>query len=106
MLADRFPSSLPSTAWSPKRNDTHRPCGGHVERKPHITEQMPKPSGEGMRSISGVNEIILSKPTGAGTNCTKVAWQLAGLSGKELVYDLYTGTGTIANFLAADAKKS
>jgi 23S rRNA (uracil1939-C5)-methyltransferase len=30
---------------------------------------------------------------------------MAGLSGKELVYDLYTGTGTIANFVAVNAKK-
>jgi len=30
---------------------------------------------------------------------------LAGLTGSENVYDLYTGAGTIANYLAADAKK-
>ncbi|KFB68961.1 MAG: putative RNA methyltransferase [Candidatus Accumulibacter vicinus] len=35
----------------------------------------------------------------------KVAWQLADLKGSELVYDLYTGTGTIANFVAGQAKK-
>jgi 23S rRNA (uracil1939-C5)-methyltransferase len=29
----------------------------------------------------------------------------AGLSGHEIVYDLYTGTGTIANFVAKQAKK-
>lgn len=29
----------------------------------------------------------------------------AGLSGKEIVYDLYTGTGTIANFVAGSAAK-
>ena len=34
-----------------------------------------------------------------------VARRMAGLSGKELVYDLYTGTGTIANFVAKEAKK-
>ncbi len=30
--------------------------------------------------------------------------KLAGLTGKELVYDLYTGTGTIAQFVAKQAK--
>ncbi len=30
---------------------------------------------------------------------------MAGLTGKELVYDLYTGTGTIANFVARSAKR-
>ncbi|HBG40645.1 MAG TPA: 23S rRNA (uracil(1939)-C(5))-methyltransferase RlmD [Porphyromonadaceae bacterium] len=35
----------------------------------------------------------------------KVVRDFASLSGKELVYDLYTGTGTIANFIARQAKK-
>jgi 23S rRNA (uracil1939-C5)-methyltransferase len=35
----------------------------------------------------------------------KVARSFARLSGNEIVYDLYTGTGTIANFVAANAKK-
>ncbi len=34
-----------------------------------------------------------------------VAREFAGLTGNELVYDLYTGTGTIANFIAKRAKK-
>ena len=35
----------------------------------------------------------------------EVARKLAELQGNELVYDLYTGTGTIANFVAKSAKK-
>ncbi|NER14192.1 23S rRNA (uracil(1939)-C(5))-methyltransferase RlmD [Leptobacterium flavescens] len=35
----------------------------------------------------------------------KVARDFAGLTGEELVYDLYTGTGTIAQFVASKAKK-
>jgi 23S rRNA (uracil1939-C5)-methyltransferase len=34
-----------------------------------------------------------------------VAREFAGLTGTETVYDLYTGTGTIANFVAGQAKK-
>jgi 23S rRNA (uracil1939-C5)-methyltransferase len=34
-----------------------------------------------------------------------VVKNFAGLSGKEIVYDLYTGTGTIANFIAGSAGK-
>ena len=34
-----------------------------------------------------------------------VAREFAGLTGNELVYDLYTGTGTIANFVAHKARK-
>ena len=35
----------------------------------------------------------------------KVVREFANLSGDETVYDLYTGTGTIANFIAGRAKK-
>lgn len=35
----------------------------------------------------------------------KITREFAGLSGNELVYDLYTGTGTIAQFVSKKAKK-
>lgn len=35
----------------------------------------------------------------------KVVMDFAGLKGKETIYDLYTGTGTIANFVAGSAGK-
>lgn len=35
----------------------------------------------------------------------KVARRMAELTGNELVYDLYTGTGTIANFVARQARR-
>ena len=35
----------------------------------------------------------------------KVTRNFAGLTGEELVYDLYTGTGTIANFVAHQARQ-
>lgn len=38
-------------------------------------------------------------------NLYKVAREFAGLTGNEMVYDLYTGTGTIANFVSRQAKK-
>lgn len=38
-------------------------------------------------------------------NLYKITREFAGLTGGELVYDLYTGTGTIANFVARQAKK-
>lgn len=38
-------------------------------------------------------------------NLYKVAREFASLTGDEVVYDLYTGTGTIANFVASKAKK-
>jgi 23S rRNA (uracil1939-C5)-methyltransferase len=38
-------------------------------------------------------------------NLYSKAREFAGLTGNEIVYDLYTGTGTIANFVAKNAKK-
>lgn len=38
-------------------------------------------------------------------NLFKITRDYAGLTGNESVYDLYTGTGTIANFVARQAKK-
>ncbi len=38
-------------------------------------------------------------------NLFKITREYAGLTGNESVYDLYTGTGTIANFVARQAKK-
>ena len=35
----------------------------------------------------------------------KVVRRMAGLTGSELVYDLYTGTGTIANFVSRKARQ-
>lgn len=35
----------------------------------------------------------------------EVAKKMAALTGSEVVYDLYTGTGTIANYVARDSKK-
>lgn len=35
----------------------------------------------------------------------QIARQFAGLTGNELVYDLYTGTGTIANFVSRQARR-
>ncbi len=40
-----------------------------------------------------------------GIELYKVVSDFAALKGDEIVYDLYTGTGTIANFVAGNAKK-
>ena len=43
--------------------------------------------------------------TRQGYNLYRVAKEFAALTGNEVVYDLYTGTGTIALFLASEARK-
>ena len=43
--------------------------------------------------------------SGQALKLYRTAREFAGLSGKEIVYDLYTGTGTIAQFVSSRAAK-
>lgn len=65
----------------------------------HIYEEM-----EGLRFKVGPKSFYQTNSEQA-YNLYKVARDFAGLTGSELVYDLYTGTGTIANFVARRARK-
>ena len=59
---------------------------------------------EGLRFKIGPKSFYQTNSVQA-YNLYKVARVLAGLTGSEVVYDLYTGTGTIAQFVSARAKK-
>ena len=65
----------------------------------HIFEEM-----EGLRFKVGPKSFYQTNSEQA-YNLYKVTRDFAGLTGDELVYDLYTGTGTIANFVSRKAKK-
>ena len=67
--------------------------------KDHIIEEM-----EGLRFKVGPKSFYQTNSEQAYT-LYKVARDFAGLTGNELVYDLYTGTGTIANFVSRQARK-
>jgi len=70
-----------------------------VHGKDHIVEKM----GELSFKISA-KSFFQTNSRQAQLLYDKVV-NFAALSGNEVVYDLYTGTGTIANFLASKAKK-
>lgn len=59
---------------------------------------------EGLRFKVGPKSFYQTNSAQA-YNLYKVARDFAALTGDEIVYDLYTGTGTIANFVAKKAKK-
>ncbi|MGS2761547.1 23S rRNA (uracil(1939)-C(5))-methyltransferase RlmD [Sinomicrobium sp. M5D2P9] len=65
----------------------------------HIFEEM-----EGLRFKINAKSFYQTNSAQA-YNLYKVTRDFAGLTGDELVYDLYTGTGTIAQFVAKKAKK-
>ncbi len=67
--------------------------------RPYIEEEM-----EGLRFRIGPKSFYQTNSRQA-YNLYKVTREFAGLTGNELVYDLYTGTGTIANFIARQARK-
>lgn len=100
-LADRFPQ-ITSLLYvdNQKCNDTF----GDLELtlykgNDHIFEIM-----EGLRFKVGPKSFYQTN-TDQAYHLYSVARQFAGLTGEEIVYDLYTGTGTIANFVARSAKK-
>lgn len=65
----------------------------------HIVEEM-----EGLRFKIGPKSFYQTNSEQA-YELYRVARDFAGLTGGELVYDLYTGTGTIANFVASKARQ-
>lgn len=67
--------------------------------KPFITEKM-----EELEFRVGPKSFYQTNSEQAYT-LYKVTREFASLTGNEVVYDLYTGTGTIANFVASKAKK-
>ena len=100
-LAERFPQ-ITSLLYvdNQKCNDTF----GDLELtlykgNDHIFETM-----EGLRFKVGPKSFYQTN-TDQAYHLYSVARQFAGLTGEEVVYDLYTGTGTIANFVARSAKK-
>jgi 23S rRNA (uracil1939-C5)-methyltransferase len=89
-----------------KRNDTFHDLDIICWKgNPYITEQMQKPDGSGALQFRVGPKSFYQTNSDQAFELYKVAWQLADLKGDELVYDLYTGTGTIANFVAGQAKK-
>jgi len=83
-----------------KCNDTINDLDVHVFKgNDHIFEEM-----EGLRFKIGPKSFYQTNSEQA-YNLYKVARKFAGLTGNELVYDLYTGTGTIANFVSRQARQ-
>ena len=83
-----------------KCNDTIGDLPIHVFKgEDHIIEEM-----EGLKFKVGPKSFYQTNSRQA-YNLYKVTREFARLTGDELVYDLYTGTGTIANFVSRKARK-
>ena len=100
-IADGFPE-ISSLLYvdNQKFNDTFNDLDIQVFKgKGYIYEVM-----EGLKFKVGPKSFYQTN-TDQALRLYSVARDFAGLTGSELVYDLYTGTGTIANFVARNARK-
>lgn len=100
-IADKFPQ-ITSLLYiiNNKCNDTITDREVYVFKgNDHIFEEM-----EGLKFKIGPKSFYQTNSEQA-YNLYKVARNFAGLKGNELVYDLYTGTGTIANFVSRQARQ-
>ncbi|MCU0359659.1 MAG: 23S rRNA (uracil(1939)-C(5))-methyltransferase RlmD [Bacteroidia bacterium] len=87
-------------AHNPKGNDTLAGLDIKVYHgRDHIVEEM-----EGLKFKISPRSFYQTNSTQA-YELYKITRDFAGIQAHEVVYDLYTGTGTIANFVAAQAKK-
>jgi 23S rRNA (uracil1939-C5)-methyltransferase len=85
---------------NPKGNETFHDLEVHCYHgRDHIYEEM-----EGLRFKIGAKSFYQTNSQQAH-ELYKITRKLAGLTGNEVVYDLYTGTGTIASFVSKNAKK-
>ncbi|MDP2385943.1 MAG: 23S rRNA (uracil(1939)-C(5))-methyltransferase RlmD [Bacteroidota bacterium] len=85
---------------NPKGNETFHDLDLHCYYgRDHIFEEM-----EGLKFKIGPKSFYQTNSEQAH-ELYKVTREFAGLTGNETVYDLYTGTGTIACFVAKYAKK-
>jgi 23S rRNA (uracil1939-C5)-methyltransferase len=71
----------------------------------YITEKMPKPDGTGELQYRVGPKSFYQTNSDQAFVLYKEAWRMADIQSHELVYDLYTGTGTIANFVSGQARK-
>lgn len=100
-VADNFPQ-ISSVYYfiNTKANDSTSDLTAVLYRgKDAIYEEM-----EGLRFRIGPKSFFQTNSLQA-YNLYKVAREFAGLTGKETVYDLYTGTGTIAQFVSSRVSK-
>jgi len=100
-ISEKFPQ-ITSLMYviNEKKNDTISDLKIELyEGNPHIFEEM-----ENLKFKIGPKSFYQTNSEQA-YNLYKIVRDFVGLKGNEIVYDLYTGTGTIANFISKSAKK-
>lgn len=106
-LEQQFPSIVSfNYIINGKKNDTFHDLDIICWKgKPYIEETMPSPAGSKTLTFRVGPKSFYQTNSEQAYKLYKVAWEMAEMKGDELVYDLYTGTGTIANFVAGQCHK-
>jgi len=100
-IASQFPAvtSLIYVINSKKNDSLSDQTAVLYSGEDHIIEEM-----DGLKFRIGPKSFYQTN-TRQALELYRVAKKFAGLTGRETVYDLYTGTGTIANYIAGSAAK-
>ena len=86
-------------ALSSKKEDAINIADKKMDKADYILEEM-----EGLQFSINAKSFYQTNSDQA-YELYKITREFAGLTGNEVVYDLYTGTGTIAQFVSKQAKK-
>ena len=106
-LTEKF-SAITSANYivNQKKNETYSDQDVvNYSGEPFIEEEMQKPDGSGTLKFRIGPKSFYQTNSAQAEKLYRTAWEYAGLTGEEHVYDLYTGTGTIACYVASKAKK-
>jgi 23S rRNA (uracil1939-C5)-methyltransferase len=110
-LLDHFKRKFPEITSlfyviNPKKNDVINDLTPHLfHGEPYITDKM--------NAFNSLKELkfrigpvsFYQTNSGQASSLYRIAAEFAGFKGTETVYDLYTGTGTIANYIAGAVNK-
>lgn len=100
-IRDAFPQ-VTALLWviNPKKNDTLQDLEAHCfHGNDHLVENL------GNLSFKVRPQSFFQTNTDQAENLYAITKSFAGLTGNELVYDLYTGTGSIALYVADQARQ-
>ncbi len=104
-ISEKFPQ-ITSLQYiiNPKKNDSFSDLTAVTySGKKYITEQLVKKNGDVLNFRISPQSFFQTNTPQANALYQTVS-EYAGLKGDEIVYDLYTGCGTIASFIASDAR--
>lgn len=106
-IIERFPSVI--SLWSiinDKVNDSFTDCPATlIHGRPELTETFHRADGGGSLDYLIGPKSFFQTNSHQAERLYGLVYDWAGLTGNELVYDLYTGTGSIALFVADKAQK-